>query len=133
MNVEAIHEIEQACFDEPWSLSAINGVLENPDSVCVHENYGFALGIKLQGEAELYRIAVLLQYRGQGLAYSLLLRFLEKCNCPVFLEVAARNASAVRLYQKCGFVEIARRKNYYKNDDAIIFKKEIEERPNEHD
>jgi len=39
----------------------------------------------------------------------------------VFLEVNENN-QAVKFYNKNGFTEIARRKNYYGNENAIIMK-----------
>jgi ribosomal-protein-alanine N-acetyltransferase len=42
----------------------------------------------------------------------------------LYLEVAASNATALRLYQRLGFAEVGRRKNYYERpgnppEDAI--------------
>jgi ribosomal-protein-alanine N-acetyltransferase len=88
------------------------------------EEYGYANGMELCGECELYDIEVLPEFRGRGKGYELLQRFLAECDGDVFLEVATRNTPAVKLYEKCGFVEIYRRKNYYKDDDAIVMKRE---------
>jgi len=43
----------------------------------------------------------------------------------VMLEVRESNKYALRLYEKCGFEEINRRKKYYGKEDAIIMKKVI--------
>ena len=83
---------------------------------------GYATGIKLDGESELYRIAVLPEFRGQGLAKELLARFLEKCGGEVFLEVRSKNEAAIGLYKSLGFEEIGRRKDYYGDDDAVVYK-----------
>lgn len=85
---------------------------------------GYATGVKLDGESELYRIAVLPQFRGQGIAKELLARFLEKCSGVVFLEVRSKNEAAIALYKSAGFVEAGRRKDYYGDDDAVIYKYE---------
>ena len=44
------------------------------------------------------------------------------------LEVRASNGPAIALYEKLGFSEIGRRKNYYRNprEDALILRKEWE-------
>jgi ribosomal-protein-alanine N-acetyltransferase len=41
-----------------------------------------------------------------------------------FLEVRAENAVAKALYEKCGFREIARRRNYYSEpvEDALVMR-----------
>ena len=41
----------------------------------------------------------------------------------VFLEANEKNESALGLYHKNGFKIVSKRKNYYKNDSAIIMKK----------
>jgi ribosomal-protein-alanine N-acetyltransferase len=124
-----IHAMEVKCFGKPWSFKVVSAAVENPFTILVVRDYGYALGQDVSGESELHRIAVLPEFRGQGKAYSLMQGFFEecrnKCNNAVFLEVASRNIAAIKLYQKCGFAEIARRKNYYENDDAIIMRKEF--------
>jgi ribosomal-protein-alanine N-acetyltransferase len=104
--------------------------------VYVVEDYGYALGVLLGGEVELLRIGVLPECRGQGRGFALMSAFLEKsrakCDGVVYLEVASKNAHAVKLYEKCGFTETRRRRGYYNDgDDAII----MEYRPalSEHD
>ena len=44
------------------------------------------------------------------------------------LEVRASNVPAISLYEKLGFAEVGRRKNYYRNprEDALIMRKEWE-------
>lgn len=112
-------EMELACFSEPWTSFDIT-----PYSVVVTEEYGFAFGVCVSGECELYRIAVLPEHRSRGLAYSLIRRFLSACKGrggeTVVLEVASRNSHAIALYEKCGFTEITRRPCYYRGDDAIV-------------
>jgi ribosomal-protein-alanine N-acetyltransferase len=97
----------------------------NVDKIRVETDCGFAEGVSLSGEFELYDIVVKPEFRGQGKGSELLQMFLSKCGGAVFLEVATKNTAAIGLYKKFGFVEIHRRKNYYKNDDAIIMKREL--------
>jgi ribosomal-protein-alanine N-acetyltransferase len=94
-------------------------------NVRVDTDYGYAEGVWLSGEYELHNIEVLPEFRGKGKGFELMQMFLAKCDGVVFLEVATRNTHAIRLYEKCGFVEISRRKNYYKDDDAIVMKRGI--------
>jgi ribosomal-protein-alanine N-acetyltransferase len=91
----------------------------------IETDFGYAEGMSLSGEYELYNIEVKPELRGQGHGYELMQRFLDKCDGDVFLEVATRNTAAIKLYEKCGFTEISRRRNYYENDDAIIMRREF--------
>ena len=43
----------------------------------------------------------------------------------IMLEVRESNISAIKLYEKNGFVEINRRKKYYGNEDAIIMERNL--------
>jgi len=88
---------------------------------------GFATGTRLEEESELYRIAVLTKYRKQGLAKELLTRFLEKCGNDVFLEVRSKNTAAIKLYESAGFTVAGRRKNYYGDDDAVVYRRKFAE------
>jgi ribosomal-protein-alanine N-acetyltransferase len=116
---EQILEFERSCFAEPWQSVEIT-----PHTVSVVEEYGYALGVHIGGEYELLRIGVLPEHRGQGKGCSLMWAFMNKCDGVIFLEVASRNVHAVSLYEKCGFTEVARRKGYYGDDDALIMNNE---------
>lgn len=43
----------------------------------------------------------------------------------MMLEVRESNISAIKLYEKNGFIEINRRKKYYGNEDAIIMERNL--------
>ena len=71
-------------------------------------------------------------YRRKGIAEALVDGLVEALkergsHC-LTLEVRASNAPAIALYEKLGFSEIGRRKNYYRNprEDALILRKEWE-------
>jgi ribosomal-protein-alanine N-acetyltransferase len=127
ITAEIIFVIEKKCFQEPWSIEMVKAQLNSKNSATVIKTVngvpaGYATGIKLDGESELYRIAVLPEHRGQGFAKELLTRFIEKCGGEVFLEVRSRNEAAIGLYKSIGFTEAGRRKDYYGDDDAVIYK-----------
>jgi len=47
----------------------------------------------------------------------------------VHLEVRPTNATAISLYNRCGFITTGRRKAYYENgEDAILMKYELQMR-----
>ncbi|WP_413991621.1 GNAT family N-acetyltransferase [Labrys okinawensis] len=78
---------------------------------------GFAMSRLVVDEAEILSVAVSPSARGAGLATSLLQHHLGRLAAAgarkVFLEVAEDNVAAIRLYQRHGFDEIARRNAYY--------------------
>ena len=47
----------------------------------------------------------------------------------IFLEVRQSNSPAIALYEKCGFKQIAKRKNYYQHpvEDAWIYQYQRED------
>ncbi|SER80911.1 ribosomal-protein-alanine N-acetyltransferase [Propionibacterium cyclohexanicum] len=80
------------------------------------------------GEAELLRIVVAPQQRGQGLGRRLLGEAIvcaRECGAErMLLEVSEHNDVARALYASAGFVPIHRRENYYGPDkDALVMAK----------
>ncbi len=127
---ETLLGLECACFSEPWTFSALEYQSGNENTVISFgydggKAVGYALGTVICGEGELYRIGVLPEYRGRGLGKRILSEFL--CSCQdkeaekIFLEVRSKNSPAIALYQHAGFVQLAVRKGYYGDDDALIF------------
>lgn len=126
-----IENLEKSCFSsEPWSLESIISALEREDIfykiLFDEENdpIGYFIASSSYEEAELYRIAVLPSYRRMGSGKRLMEDFLNSCPKEVekiFLEVRESNAAAVSLYEKSGFEIISRRKNYYGNEDGLIY------------
>ncbi|MCL2019036.1 MAG: ribosomal protein S18-alanine N-acetyltransferase [Oscillospiraceae bacterium] len=120
-------ESESFCeFSDAWSFEMVKAHLNSKNSVTLIKTIngvpaGYVTGVKLENESELYRIAVLPKYRGQGLAKELIARFIETCDNKVFLEVRAKNTAAIRLYESAGFAETGRRINYYGDDDAVVY------------
>lgn len=127
-------------YDETWLLeekdaeeaapkggAAPKGEAGSPDT-------GFA-GVRLAGyanfrflgdEGELMRIAVAPEFRGRGYSRKLMERLdrsaAERGAAVLMLEVRVGNAPARKLYESCGFSQIAVRKDYYRLpvEDAIV-------------
>lgn len=85
-------------------------------------------------EAELLTVAIKEEFRHKGVAKKMLEFAFDYAKnqgkTKVFLEVRVSNCKAIDLYKKLGFVEISRRKNYYKAgagqaEDALIFQKDL--------
>ncbi len=129
-----INAIEQECFHGSWTAETLLSELNSPLNYLVTEERGgaiagFALGRVAADEAELFRIATLPEFRRQGIAGRLLDRLhagmRERGAACCFLEVRSRNAGAIALYEKSGYERIALRKNYYPDDDAVIYRRSL--------
>ena len=80
--------------------------------------------------ADLLTIAVLPDFRGQGIAQSMLADLESwakaKGATEVILEVDTKNETAIRLYNFARYEEISTRANYYGlGVDALVMRKEI--------
>ena len=136
-HVSQIAELEKLCFSDPWNEQSVASELENPLSlwlVAVDGNRvaGYVGSQSVMGEADMMNVAVHPDYRRQGIAEGLITALVDKLRenevyC-LLLEVRASNDPAKSLYGKLGFVEVGRRKNYYRNpkEDALILRKEWE-------
>lgn len=115
------------CFgEECWSEEQLRGSLlldttqgflvEEGDGVC-----GFVLAQVTVDQSEILTIAVDPSHRRKGHARNLLqeLSRTRKTGC-VFLEVAADNQAAIRLYESCGFEVIGRRSGYYVRPSGAV-------------
>ena len=73
---------------------------------------------------DLLNIIVKPKYQNQGIG-SVLLKYIidNKQDEKIMLEVRSKNINAIKLYQKYDFKIINIRKNYYKDDDAIIMER----------
>lgn len=122
-------------FDDFWNYSVFKSELESDSShyLVVKDNskiIGFA-GIKvILPDADIMNIVVKKDFRNQGIG-SLLLKELINLSKSLnvkdlFLEVNEKNTPAILLYNKFGFKKISTRKNYYKDNNAIVMKLDLE-------
>ena len=132
--IDEIYYVEQSCFGNPWTKKMLECELNSPLSILENEErdgkiVGYALGRVVADEAELLKICVLSGWRKQGIAEKLLGSLLKKMRengaAACFLEVRSKNAPALALYQKMGFEQIALRRNYYPDDDAVVMSARI--------
>ena len=136
-DVPQIAELEKVCFSDPWSEKSIASELDNPLScwlvaVSGEQVVGYVGSQTVLDGSDMMNIAVSPDFRRKGIAESLieaLISFLrERGSRCLILEVRASNVPAIALYEKLGFLEIGRRRNYYRNpkEDALILRKEWE-------
>lgn len=124
MTAAALAALHATCFTtpRPWTEAEFAGFLTDPLCDLVEEPGGFALIRSIAGETELLTIAVAPEDRRRGLGRAILNRAMECARARgadrIFLEVAADNGAAVRLYDTAGFVRIGRRPAYYRRPDG---------------
>ena len=136
-HVSQVAELEKICFSDPWSENSVASELNNKLAFwLVAEEEGRVAGYigsqTCGDETDMMNVAVHPDFRRRGIAEALVnglvkeLKAMES-HC-LTLEVRASNAPAIALYEKLGFTEIGRRKNYYRNpkEDALILRKEWE-------
>ena len=89
-------------------------------------------GFQLSGEqGDILTVGIDPAYRRKGLGRLLLdamiKEFKSKGGKALFLEVREGNIPARALYERCGFMEIHRRKGYYRapEEDAVIYQLEV--------
>lgn len=134
-HVPQVAALEKICFADPWSEKSVASELENPLSYWLvamdgEKLVGYVGSQTVLGETDMMNVAVCPDYRRQGIAEGLILALIaalkaRESHC-LALEVRDSNASARALYEKLGFSEIGRRKNYYRSpkEDALILRKE---------
>lgn len=136
-DLDAVLLIERDCFPSPWSRenflyeirlnrAAANWVLEQGDVIL-----GYACVWFLGPELKINNLAIRRDQRRRGLGDRMLLALLARARdlgCGTAqLEVRPSNRAALALYRKHGFVEVGRRKNYYRveGEDAILLERAI--------
>ena len=93
-----------------------------------HQIIGFIDYWVIYERSELARIAISKKYQSKGLGQYLFntVSSYYKDVISISLEVRTSNESAIRLYKKLGFIQVAVRKNYYENkEDALLMVKEV--------
>jgi [ribosomal protein S18]-alanine N-acetyltransferase len=142
-DLTAIERIERRAYPTPWSRSMFAGELAKPSSICLgafDADAGEALVayliISRYADAwHVMNVAVHDDYRGQGVATQLLSRLFELTagddRRGYTLEVRVSNESAIKLYEKLGFVARGVRRGYYtdnREDALIMWKDPVRER-----
>ncbi|HOQ13408.1 MAG: ribosomal-protein-alanine N-acetyltransferase [Spirochaetes bacterium ADurb.Bin218] len=85
---------------------------------------GYAVAWRIADEIQLNSIAVCNERQNNGIG-TLIVNYIKNmgyesgARC-LLLEVRSKNANALNFYKKNGFEITGKRKNYYKDDDAIL-------------
>lgn len=140
--IQQLKQVIATSFPLKDSAFEIHFIAENNIKLCIYldENESLISFISYQAldfqsedcspdkiEIEILDIAVLPQYRRQGIAKEMLKQLIakhkkntQKNSTKIFLEVAQDNTHAISLYDKLGFKIQSIRKNYYKKHDNYV-------------
>ena len=134
-HVPQVAYLETVCFHDPWSEKSIASELDNTLSLWLvavegEEVIGYVGSQTVLGWTDMMNVVVHPDHRRKGVGEKLVTALEEalkkqESTC-LTLEVRASNEPAKALYEKLGFAEVGRRKNYYRNpkEDALIMRKE---------
>jgi ribosomal-protein-alanine N-acetyltransferase len=129
-DIPAVAELESQIYPQPWSPSVFFDELamENRRYLVATDGAGLVLGycglLIVEDDAHVTTIAVTPRSRGHQLGSRLMLEMVDAAldadTRHLTLEVRVSNDTAVKLYERFGFEPVGRRKNYYKDEDALV-------------
>lgn len=135
-HLAGVAELERLCFSAPWNEAMLEEELYNDTAsfIVAEGEDGQVLGYAglhvILDEGYIDNVAVRPTCRRQGIADRLLdvfCRFGQANLAFLTLEVRPSNTAAVALYEKHGFQEAGRRKDYYEDprEDALLLTREF--------
>ncbi|WP_296182272.1 ribosomal protein S18-alanine N-acetyltransferase [Pseudomonas sp. UBA1879] len=130
-DLEAVLKIEYAAFSHPWTRGIFLDGLKSYEIWLMFEGnqqVGHGVINVIIDEAHLLNITVKPESQGRGLGLLLLDKLMKRAyelnGRECFLELRASNQSAYRLYERYGFNEVGRRRDYYPavggREDALV-------------
>jgi ribosomal-protein-alanine N-acetyltransferase len=129
-DIPAVAALEAEIYPQPWSPRVFFDELAMDSRVYVvaHDDEGHILGygglLLVEDDAHITTIAVAPEARGHRVGTRLMLSLvehaLESGARHLTLEVRITNDAAQGLYTRFGFDPVGRRKNYYKDEDALV-------------
>lgn len=133
-HLDQVMEIEKKSFSDPWNKSFFSQDIDNQSALPLvakadDKIIGYVCLWKILDEIQISNIAVCPERRRRGIGEEMMQRILkmtkEQDYRRISLDVRISNKAAINLYQKFGFREAGRRKNYYRHpqEDALILEK----------
>ena len=131
--------VERASQIVPWSTDIFLRCFENHYdgwAIEIKDNKiaGFMMVSFMLEDCHILNLSIDPDFQRQGLGSQLLAYVVAYAKGRgakmVYLEVRCNNCAAIALYEKAGFIQIGKRKNYYPKvsgrEDALVFAKELE-------
>ena len=139
VDISQVIAIERLGHAFPWTEGIFNDcvrvgyecvVLENTTD---NEIVAYGVMSVAAGEAHVFNVCVKQEFQRQGLGRYMMEHLMsvakEKQAATIYLEVRPTNTPAISLYEKMGFNQEGRRKNYYPDhdgrEDAIIMAQKL--------
>ena len=126
-DVAAVHALERLLFGaDAWSEQSVREELTGPRRravvACDPDVVGYAVTLEVGDVTDLQRVAVHPARQREGMARALLAAVAPDGD--LLLEVSEANAPARQFYAAEGFVEIDRRRRYYRDgSDALVLRR----------
>ena len=136
-DLSVVSDIERRSYDFPWSYSVFRDCLlagyQCLVLICERQPIAYGILSVVASEANILNLCVDPNYRALGYGERLLDEMLDVARDlgarEIFLEVRPSNVTALGLYQKKGFHQIARRSSYYQaidgREDAAVLAKQL--------
>lgn len=131
-DLDAVLAVEFAAFSHPWTRGIFLDCVRSGHECWLafngQQQVGHGVLSAAAGESHLLNITIKPESQGNGYGLALLDHLMQQAKARdaevTFLEVRESNQSAARLYERYGFNEIGRRKNYYPavggREDALV-------------
>jgi ribosomal-protein-alanine N-acetyltransferase len=126
-----ILKIEYESFTNPWNRKMFLGSAQNKTVIFkilikTKTVVGYYIISTIADETEILTIAVSPKFRRQNFGRFMLTDIVKetllKKSKFIFLEAKKSNMPALNLYKSFGFKEIGLRKNYYRDEDAVVLR-----------
>jgi ribosomal-protein-alanine N-acetyltransferase len=135
-DIDAVLAIEHASFGDPWNRMAFVDLIDDPRVAFLiadegGEVRGYVVAWFVLDEGEIGNLAVASEARREGVGARLLdgaIAAVRKSDVDtLYLEVRDSNAAARALYASRGFIEVGRRRDYYRKpkEDALVLRLDL--------
>ncbi len=130
-DLERVLALEESAFSHPWTRKLYIDALTSYECWVMYvdnQHVGHGVISQVLDEAHLLNIAIAVEQQGQGFGLQLLEYLMQRASqrgcVECFLELRASNRAAYALYERFGFNEIGRRRDYYPaldgHEDALV-------------